>query len=80
MRVTRIRLKNWKNFQNVDVPLGPRTFLIGTNATGKSNFLDALRFIGDLAEHGVSKAVQRRGGLTELRCLYARKESRAVSE
>lgn len=75
MRVTRIRLKNWKNFQNVDVPLGPRTFLIGTNATGKSNFLDALRFIGDLAEHGVSKAVQRRGGLTGLRCLYARKES-----
>ena len=39
MRVTRIRLKNWKNFQNVDVPLGPRTFLIGNNAAGKSNFL-----------------------------------------
>ena len=75
MRVTRVRLKNWKNFQNVDVPLGPRMFLIGTNAAGKSNFLDALRFIGDVAEHGVSKAVQRRGGLTGLRCLYARKES-----
>lgn len=75
MRVTRIRLKNWKNFQNVDVPLGPRTFLIGSNAAGKSNFLDALRLIGDVAEHGVSQAVQRRGGLTELRCLYARKDS-----
>ena len=75
MRVTRIRLKNWKNFQNVDVPLGPRTFLIGNNAAGKSNFLDALRFIGDVAEHGVSKAVRRRGGLTGLHCLYARKDS-----
>ena len=47
--MTRIRLKNWKIFQNVDVPLGPRTFLIGNNAAGKSNFLDALRFIGDVA-------------------------------
>lgn len=75
MRVTRIRLKNWKSFQNVDVPLDPRTFLIGNNAAGKSNFLDALRFIGDVAAHGVSKAVQHRGGLTGLRCLYARTDS-----
>ncbi len=45
MRVSRIQLKNWKNFQEVDVKLTPRTFLLGVNAAGKSNFLDAFRFI-----------------------------------
>ena len=74
MRVTRIKLKNWKNFQDVDVQLQSRTFLVGVNAAGKSNFLDAFRFIRDVVEHGVGKAVQGRGGLTKLRCLYARKE------
>lgn len=73
MRVTRIQLKNWKNFLEVDVTLHSRTFLVGVNAAGKSNFLDAFRFIRDVVEHGVGKAVQGRGGLKRLRCLYARK-------
>lgn len=73
MRVTRIQLKNWKNFQDVDVTLHSRMFLVGVNAAGKSNFLDAFWFMRDVVEHGVGKAVQRRGGLKRLRCLYARK-------
>lgn len=75
MRATRIQLKNWKNFNEVDVDLQARTFLVGVNAAGKSNFLDAFRFMRDVVEHGVGKAVQARGGLKKLRCLYARKES-----
>ncbi|MCR5815017.1 MAG: AAA family ATPase [Desulfovibrio sp.] len=74
MRVTRVQLKNWKNFQNVDATLHSRMFFVGVNASGKSNFLDAFRFIRDVVEHGVGKAVQGRGGLTKLRCLYARQE------
>ena len=74
MRVTRVQLKNWKNFQDVDVTLHSRMFFVGVNAAGKSNFLDAFRFIRDVVEHGVGKAVQGRGGLTKLRCLYVRQE------
>lgn len=74
MRVTRIQLKNWKNFKDVDVDLQPRTFLVGVNAAGKSNFLDAFRFMRDVVEHGVGKAILQRGGLKKLRCLYARQE------
>ena len=73
MQITRIQLTNWKNFQDADVHLQSRIFLIGVNASGKSNFLDAFRFIRDIAENGVGKAVQARGGLTKLRCLYTRK-------
>jgi predicted ATPase len=45
MKVSRIILKNWFNFQLVDVQLVKRVFCIGANASGKSNFLDAFRFL-----------------------------------
>lgn len=52
MRFTHLRLKNWRNFRGVDVPLGERVFVIGPNACGKSNLLDAFRFLRDVAESG----------------------------
>ena len=76
MRVTRLRLENWRNFTGVDVPLGRRVFLIGPNASGKSNILDALRFLRDLCSPGggLEKAVADRGGVPRIRCLAARKK------
>jgi predicted ATPase len=70
MKVSRIILKNWLNFQSVDVPLDERIFLIGANASGKSNFLDAFRFLHDIAKTGggLQRAVTERGGLTSIRC------------
>ncbi len=77
MLITRLRLKNWRNFRDVDVPLGPRTYLIGANASGKSNLLDLFRFLRTLAQTeggGLQKALKERGGLTRLRSLHARKD------
>lgn len=76
MWVTRLRLENWRNFTEVDVPLGRRVFLIGPNACGKSNLLDALRFLRDLCSPGggLEKAVADRGGVSKVRCLAARKK------
>jgi recombinational DNA repair ATPase RecF len=39
-----IRLQRFKNFEDAYLPLGSFTVLIGTNASGKSNLRDALRF------------------------------------
>jgi len=50
MVITRIKLKNWRNFKQVDVDLRERVFVIGPNASGKSNLLDALRFLRDVAK------------------------------
>ena len=78
MLVARIALKNWRNFQKVDVALSPRTYLLGPNASGKSNFLDALRFLRDISKPtggGLQKAVKDRGGIALLRCLHARKDT-----
>jgi predicted ATPase len=41
----RIRLKDFKSFVAEEVELAPLTLLVGANASGKSNFLDALRFL-----------------------------------
>jgi predicted ATPase len=75
MRFAKIHLENWRNFTRVDVPLQQRMFLIGPNASGKSNLLDAFRFLRDLVRvgGGLEKAVADRGGVSRLRSLAARR-------
>lgn len=75
MRLSHLRLANWRNFVQVDVPLQGRVFLIGPNASGKSNFLDSFRFLRDLVAlgGGFEEAIARRGGVSKLRCLAARR-------
>ncbi|MBD2481933.1 AAA family ATPase [Planktothrix sp. FACHB-1365] len=46
----KIRLERFKNFKEAELTLGNFTILVGTNATGKSNIGDALRFL-----HGISR-------------------------
>ncbi|HEY9614350.1 MAG TPA: AAA family ATPase [Allocoleopsis sp.] len=38
-------LENWKSFRYAELPIDPLTVLIGTNASGKSNVIDALDFL-----------------------------------
>lgn len=77
MNVTFMRLKNWRNFREADIQLTQHSYLIGPNASGKSNLLDVFRFLRDIckpAGGGLQKAVEDRGGITKLRCLHARKD------
>ena len=75
MIIKKIQLKNWKNFGDVNAICGKRVFLIGPNASGKSNFLDALRFLREVAQDGLKKAVAARGGMKAVRYLCARSPS-----
>lgn len=43
--IERIAIGNFKSLRDVDLSLGRMNLLIGTNASGKSNFLDALRVL-----------------------------------
>lgn len=78
MRVTRLKLKNWRNFKSLDITLQNRVVIVGPNAVGKSNLLDAIRFLGDVAVPGggLTSAVEARGGLGRLRYLNARNYNR----
>ena len=77
MQISRVKLKNWRNFKQAEAALGDVTYVIGANASGKSNFLDVFRFLRDLAKTqggGLQKAVHDRGGLAKIRCLHARRD------
>ncbi|HKZ83568.1 MAG TPA: AAA family ATPase [Anaerolineae bacterium] len=76
MRISHIELYSWKNFRRVNVDLPDRVFLVGPNASGKSNFLDAIRFLRDLAVpgSGLQRACAERGGVSKIRCLAARQD------
>ena len=72
MIIARLKLTNWRNFTDVDVPLLDRAFIIGPNASGKSNLLDAIRFLRDVAKReggGLQAAVGKRGGFRQIRSL-----------
>ena len=74
MHITHITLKNWRNFKFVDIDVKKRMFIVGPNASGKSNLLDAVRFLRDVAKvgGGFQQAVATRGGIGRVRCLAAR--------
>jgi predicted ATPase len=43
-------LENWKSFRYAELPIDPLTVLIGTNASGKSNAIEALEFLKRIAQ------------------------------
>ncbi len=77
LRFTRIELVNWRNFGHCGIDLAPRVFLVGPNASGKSNLLDAFRFLRQLvvSAGGLQAAVADRGDVSRLRALHARENS-----
>jgi predicted ATPase len=79
MLVQRLILQNWRNFQHADILLRDVTYIVGANATGKSNLLDVFRFLRDICNPttgGLLAAVSQRGGLSKLRCLHARRDGK----
>lgn len=59
-----LQLFNWKSFDNSTLYIDPLTMVIGTNASGKSNILDALSFLSMLSKgYRISDAIESvRGG------------------
>ncbi|NJP04368.1 MAG: AAA family ATPase [Chloroflexaceae bacterium] len=45
MQIKQINLEDWKSFQQATLYIDPITVLIGTNASGKSNVLEALELV-----------------------------------
>lgn len=74
MRITHVTASNWRNFKTLDFALDGRLFVVGPNAAGKSNLLDIFRFLGDIVGSGggLASAMERRGGLSKVRSLFAR--------
>lgn len=48
--IKKFSIKNFKSYQEAEMPLSTLTFFIGANASGKSNALEAIRFLSWLAK------------------------------
>jgi predicted ATPase len=64
----RVRIRGYKSIAFCDVALEPLTIFVGRNASGKSNFLDALAFLRDLMEMRATEAVNARKGWRSIHC------------
>jgi len=62
-----VRIRNYKSIETCEVALHPLTVLVGRNGAGKSNFLDALRFVTDSLETTLDHAMKSRGGIGSVR-------------
>jgi predicted ATPase len=56
-------IQDYKSISKVSVLFYPFTVLVGRNGSGKSNFLDALRFLADSLQTSLDHAVRSRGVL-----------------
>lgn len=63
----RVQIRNYKSIGKCVVALGPLTILVGRNGSGKSNFLDALRFVVDSLQTSLVHAMKTRGGVDAVR-------------
>lgn len=80
MHFTRLRLQSWRNFRSADISLQRRAFIVGPNASGKSNLLQAFKFLRGIAEPegGLRRAVEDLGGVSQIRCFHARQYSTII--
>lgn len=65
--VTRLALRNYKSIEQCEIELTPVTILVGRNGVGKSNIVDALRFVADALRNTLEYAIRERGGLDQVR-------------
>ena len=75
MQIESLRLRNYLSVQDESLRLSRFNVLIGTNASGKSNLINALSFLSDALQHDFGFAISVRGGFVHLAC----KASRATS-
>ena len=67
--ITELSIEGFKSFGSPaeTIELGPLNFVVGANASGKSNLLYALRFLQNAVAHDVTYAVSEMGGNAEVR-------------
>lgn len=67
MKLEKIRLNNYKTFQDVEMSHIPAfCIIVGANGSGKTSFFDVFGFLKDCLVNNVSKAIRNRGGYHEL--------------
>jgi predicted ATPase len=68
MKLRSAHIRHYKSLDDVEVKFSDGiTVLVGPNAVGKSNVVDALRFVRDAMASNLEHAISTRGGITRVR-------------
>src|SRR5712692_8395568 len=59
---TEIEIQNFKSLRSVKIPFSRLSYFCGPNASGKSNFSEALDFVSNVFRNGLQHAVAEKGG------------------
>jgi predicted ATPase len=62
MKIKNLTVKNFKSFSELSVEFRNFNVLIGSNAAGKSNLIDVIRFLRNIEEYGIENAISLQGG------------------
>lgn len=65
-----IEAKNYRSLKYISRPMENFHVLVGANATGKSTFLDVIKFISDIVNYGIDKAINGDDNILSSRASY----------
>ena len=78
MRITQLKVQNYKSLRSITLEPSGLTVLVGANGSGKSNLADCLDFISEVYRHGLEVAVARKGGYENIAHRKQRRSKGAV--
>ncbi len=78
MLIKKIVLKNFKNFESLELDFKNINIIVGANASGKSNFIQAIRFLRDIQKYGIENAISLQGGLEYLQNIQLKAQENTI--
>lgn len=80
MKFIKIKVKNFKSYTDLEINFNKLNYIIGGNASGKSNFVNILKFFNDIMYYGLEDAVLLQGGIKYIVNANSIKDSSVVLE
>ncbi len=65
--ITKLSISHYRSIEHIDLNLGDVHVLVGPNGVGKSNIIDAIKFVRDALKNGLDQAINDRHGIQTIR-------------
>lgn len=75
MKIRKISVENFKSYKKLEIDFNKLNYIIGGNASGKSNFVSILKFFSDIIEYGIDDAILLQGGIKYLYNINSKRSS-----
>lgn len=78
MKISYINCTNIKSFKTLSLNLIDFNVIIGLNGSGKSNFILVFKFIKDILNYSLKKAIEIQGGANNMRNYYLKNDNSSI--